>query len=245
MTPLNMARHRNSPHMAFWRMIKEGNDHFEVSRQEPKVDVCEKRYVFDAANASGRFDPRGKCPTFQVPDEIATPVAEKRAREDREFAALVARNTPTVAVKTGADGGMNKLFLAKLRSQDKFDEGGRVFSLASTAHVPDMGNNVNPPKIAGDDTTTASVPAVAAPAAPTPAAPPATRVASADSGTSTNMFGGLGATMSKWFGGSSDTPPAQPTAAPAAKPKVEAKPHTAPATRSVQPRPQVAEKPAA
>src|SRR6516165_535173 len=24
MTPLNMARHRNSPHMAFWRMIKEG-----------------------------------------------------------------------------------------------------------------------------------------------------------------------------------------------------------------------------
>src|SRR5579871_809512 len=32
MTPLNMARHRNSPHMAFWRMIKEGNDHFEVTR---------------------------------------------------------------------------------------------------------------------------------------------------------------------------------------------------------------------
>ena len=48
MTPLNMAKHRNSPHMAFWKMLKEGYDHFEVTRHEPKVDVCEKHYVFDA-----------------------------------------------------------------------------------------------------------------------------------------------------------------------------------------------------
>src|SRR6202171_3845192 len=64
MTPLNMAKHRNNPHMAFWRMIKEGNDHFLTPRREPKVDVCEKRYVFDA-NTSGRFDPRNKCPAYQ------------------------------------------------------------------------------------------------------------------------------------------------------------------------------------
>jgi len=48
MTPLNMARHRNNPNMPFWKMIKEGYDHFEVTRQEPKVDFCEKKYVFDA-----------------------------------------------------------------------------------------------------------------------------------------------------------------------------------------------------
>src|SRR5262245_10545892 len=48
MTPLNMARHRNSPHMGFWRMLKQGYDHFEVTRQGPKIDVCDKRYVFDA-----------------------------------------------------------------------------------------------------------------------------------------------------------------------------------------------------
>ena len=48
MTPKNFAKHRNNPHMAFWKMLKEGNDHFEVTRQEPKVDVCEKRYVFNA-----------------------------------------------------------------------------------------------------------------------------------------------------------------------------------------------------
>src|SRR5262245_32841405 len=35
MTPLNMAKHRNSPHMAFWKMLKEGYDYFEVTRAEP------------------------------------------------------------------------------------------------------------------------------------------------------------------------------------------------------------------
>ena len=48
MTPANFAKHRNNPNIPFWRMLKEGNDHFEITRQEPKVDVCEKRYVFNA-----------------------------------------------------------------------------------------------------------------------------------------------------------------------------------------------------
>src|SRR5690606_38274048 len=55
LTPANFARHRNNPNVPCWKMLKEGNDRFEVTRQEPKVDVCEKRYVFDAqapANAS-------------------------------------------------------------------------------------------------------------------------------------------------------------------------------------------------
>ena len=30
MTAQNMAKHRNSPHLAFWKMLKKGNDHFEV-----------------------------------------------------------------------------------------------------------------------------------------------------------------------------------------------------------------------
>ena len=55
MTPLNMARHRNSPHMGFWRMLKEGYDHFEVTRQEPKVDVCDRHYVFDAQPSGKSF----------------------------------------------------------------------------------------------------------------------------------------------------------------------------------------------
>ena len=53
MTPANMARHRTNPNMAFWKMIKEGNDHFEVTHLEPKVDVCDRHYVFDAAQPPG------------------------------------------------------------------------------------------------------------------------------------------------------------------------------------------------
>jgi hypothetical protein len=42
-----------NPNMPFWRMLKEGNDHFELTHLEPKVDVCEKRYVFDAEPVGG------------------------------------------------------------------------------------------------------------------------------------------------------------------------------------------------
>ena len=31
MTPTNLARHRTSPHLAFWKMLKVGNDHFEAT----------------------------------------------------------------------------------------------------------------------------------------------------------------------------------------------------------------------
>ncbi|HXN42603.1 MAG TPA: murein L,D-transpeptidase family protein, partial [Xanthobacteraceae bacterium] len=70
MTPANMARHRNNPNMPFWKMLKQGNDHFEVMRLEPKVDVCDKRYVFDAvppgSSKSIVFNPTGRCPAYVV-----------------------------------------------------------------------------------------------------------------------------------------------------------------------------------
>ena len=79
MTPINMAKHRNNPNMPFWKMIKEGNDHFEVTKQEPKVDFCEKKYVFDAIKKPGAtrdlvFDASAKCPDYAVSDEIADAV---------------------------------------------------------------------------------------------------------------------------------------------------------------------------
>ena len=48
LTPANLARHRNHPNLAFWKMLKIGNDHFETTHLEPKVDVCDRHYVFDA-----------------------------------------------------------------------------------------------------------------------------------------------------------------------------------------------------
>ncbi len=96
LTPLNMAKHRNSPHMAFWRMIKEGSDHFEVTRSEPHVDVCEKRYVFDArapgnASTPPTFHPRDKCPAYEIPEAIASAVKAKQASDERAFAEYASR----------------------------------------------------------------------------------------------------------------------------------------------------------
>ena len=253
MTAANLARHRNNPAMPFWRMIKEGNDIFETTHQEPTVDVCDKHYVFNA-ETTGHFDPKGRCPAYKLPDEIATLVSEKQQHDDQEFNALVARGTPTAPVKTGMDGGMNELFLAKLHDQDKFDEGGRVISLASHQHVPDMGNNVNPPHPQGTKAEAAMTTGSAAPA-------PATRVASADGSVpsrslaapSEDKSDGAISRMTRWFGfGGSDAAPPQPQAAPAAKPRTEAKADTrhAPASRPSQaaaPHPQASEerKPAA
>src|SRR5262249_12507933 len=68
MTPANMARHRDSPPMAFWEMLKQGYNHFEVTHLEPQVDVCEKRYVFDAESAD-RFSPAERCPAYKVRED--------------------------------------------------------------------------------------------------------------------------------------------------------------------------------
>src|SRR6266496_333255 len=122
MTPVNMAKHRNNPNLPFWKMLKEGNDHFEVMRLEPKVDVCEKRYVFDAeapANASPArpltFNATARCPAYVVPPELAEAVAEKQKSDDAQMAQLIARGTPVTPVKTGTDGGMNAAFLSKYK----------------------------------------------------------------------------------------------------------------------------------
>ncbi|RWD98939.1 MAG: murein L,D-transpeptidase, partial [Mesorhizobium sp.] len=47
MTAANMARYRNDPNYEFWKMLKVGYDNFEITKVPPKVDVCEKRYVFN------------------------------------------------------------------------------------------------------------------------------------------------------------------------------------------------------
>jgi murein L,D-transpeptidase YafK len=146
MTPLNMAKHRNSPHMAFWRMLKEGYDHFEVSRLEPKVDVCEKHYVFDA-ESTGKFSPAAKCPVYKVPEDIVAAVQEKQQTDEREMASLVARGTPTVPVVTGTDGGMNQVFLAAVRAR-----GGTETSIH--AGLPGtIPANIRPPREPGETTT--------------------------------------------------------------------------------------------
>ena len=114
MTPLNIARHRNSPHMAFWKMIKDGYDHFEVTHLEPRVGVCEKRYIFENESTDS-LSPAERCPAYGVPEDIAAAVREKQRRDDIEIAELINRGIPSAAGVSGVDGGVNPTFVAKAR----------------------------------------------------------------------------------------------------------------------------------
>jgi murein L,D-transpeptidase YafK len=119
MTAANLARHRTNPNMAFWKMLKQGNDHFEVTHLEPKVDVCDKHYVFDAQQASKgskplAFDPTGKCPAFVVNPQIARAAQGKQHADEVQYTQLVTANTPVAPIHSGLDGGMNRVFLAQV-----------------------------------------------------------------------------------------------------------------------------------
>jgi murein L,D-transpeptidase YafK len=238
MTPLNMAKHRNNPNVPFWKMIKEGYDHFEVTRQEPKVDFCEKKYVFDAAKPPNAtrdpvFDAAAKCPAYVIPDEVADAVREKQQEEAAETAKLVSKGTPVARINTGIDGGMNKVFAAKLPDGNTgLSEGGdgQSLSLLALSRAPGtIPSHVNPPKMPTLSQPEEPVVAVATTA-------PATRVASAapnaqsPNAQSDGFFSSLARKVG--LGGTADA--TQASAPPPAKPKViEAKRTETPRPESV------------
>ena len=118
LTPQNLARHRNSPNMPFWKMLKVGNDHFETTGREPKVDVCNRSYVFDAQPPPNSpqplaFNATEQCPPTIVHPDIAPKALEKRRADERAIARLVAENVPAAPIYTGLDGGMHKAFEAR------------------------------------------------------------------------------------------------------------------------------------
>jgi murein L,D-transpeptidase YafK len=135
MTPANLARHRTNPNMAFWKMLKIGNDHFEATHVEPKVDFCDRRYVFDANQTPNSskplvFDPTGKCRAFVVNPKIARPALEKQHADEVEYAQLVKDNVSVAPIYSGLDGGMNKVFLARFP--------GRIVPLAIVLPTGDL-----------------------------------------------------------------------------------------------------------
>jgi murein L,D-transpeptidase YafK len=208
MTPLNMAKHRNSPNMAFWKMLKEGYDHFEVTRHEPKVDVCEKRYVFDAESSS-KFSAADRCPAYKVPDDIVAAVRDKQRRDDVQTAELINRGTPTAPIKMGVDGGMNPTFLAAVKSH-----GGPGATIRTA--IGTIPPHVNPPaESPASDSIVSTMSLASAESKPAPGPRSSVQVASA---------GSSGGFLSNLFGLKSEDQSAATRSAPAAEP---AKPKSA------------------
>jgi murein L,D-transpeptidase YafK len=253
MTPINMAKHRNNPNMPFWKMIKEGYDQFEVTKQEPKVDFCEKKYVFNAIRAPNAksdpvFNASAKCPAYAISDEVADAVREKQQQEQAETNKLISRGAPVARMNTGIDGGMNKVFAAKLPDGNTgLSEGGdgQGLSLLALSRAPGtIPSHVNPPKpkLTAEEERVVAAP-VSAPATRVAAASPTQQPAQESEGWFSSLARKVG------LGGSDTTASAPP---PASKPKAESKPAanqpiaraTAAAPKQPEPK-QAAAKPAA
>jgi murein L,D-transpeptidase YafK len=254
MTPINMARHRSNPNMAFWKMLKQGYDHFEVTRQEPKVSVCDKRYVFDAEPpgyvdgqpipASFRFNPTARCPAFQVPQEIAEATAAKQKQDEIETAALIQRGTPVAPIRTYTDGGMNQVFVSALHPQVVRDSEGNVRMVIDGQRAPGtVPLTANPPHAPENDGTTGSVHGGYGLASKESKPAPKTQVATAKpSSESGNIFthlftsqgdaprsgaqaeSGSSNPLSRLFGSSEENKPAQPPRVAAVPPAKQASP---------------------
>jgi len=228
MTPVNMAKHRNNPNMPFWKMIKEGYDHFEVTRHEPKVDFCEKKYVFDAAKSPNAtrepvFDASAKCPAYVIPDEIADAVREKQQADEAATASLIAKGTPVARLNTGIDGGMNRVFASKLSNGNTgLSESSDGPSLDLFARAPGtIPATVNPPRASNGTSVATNI------------STPATRVASA------GPAEGFGSLIRRLGGSADTTASAAATSTVAPKPRADIKRAEAPA-RPPAPGPKIA-----
>lgn len=122
MTAQNLYKYRRNPHLAFWKNLKEGSDHFEVTRQEPVVGVCSYRYVFNQVPFSpdATFSPTGACPPAAVPASIQNALAARAAQE----APLMAK----LDDKGGGDKSMLASIIGEDRPEEKYDNRDKIIS---------------------------------------------------------------------------------------------------------------------
>ena len=68
MTAENLAKHRLDPNIGFWKNLKEGSDTFDVTKDELRVAVANRRYFFNAD------------------ESVVAAVAQKQRHDEQEVA---------------------------------------------------------------------------------------------------------------------------------------------------------------
>jgi len=119
MTPENMARHAGDANMPFWRTLKEGSDHFEVTGLPPKVGVCDRKYVFNAtpANPSQRMNATARCPVLDIPDNIEVAVEAKQIRDETAYQVALAE----IRLREKNEAEAERIMVASLEEQGSAD----------------------------------------------------------------------------------------------------------------------------
>jgi murein L,D-transpeptidase YafK len=92
LTPENMVKHRNSPHYAYWKMLKRGYDQFEITRRPPSVDVCNKEYQFNVkATGGSKFSADARCPGLSMNRSLALSYLKVQQKDADAFEKLLAK----------------------------------------------------------------------------------------------------------------------------------------------------------
>jgi murein L,D-transpeptidase YafK len=92
MTAANMARYRDDPNYAFWKNLKEGYDHFEITKVPPKVDVCEKKYVFNhTSDPNAPIAATSTCPPSDQPESLKMAYQSYQTSYETAFSSMVGK----------------------------------------------------------------------------------------------------------------------------------------------------------
>lgn len=90
LTPKNMATNVSHPQFEFWKMLKEGYDHFEITKQPVKVDVCEKRYMFNRLSvAEAKFSSSATCPKVTMRSGLLAAYTQRRTAHEELFSKVL------------------------------------------------------------------------------------------------------------------------------------------------------------
>jgi murein L,D-transpeptidase YafK len=112
MTAEKMALYSKHKDFAFWQMLKEGYDYFELTKTPPKVDFCEKKYVFNRVSTDGKpLNVNAACPPLQHRSSnfVATYQSyEQKYQSSYAAAAKKFANTPFPIVKGGKSRPLDK-----------------------------------------------------------------------------------------------------------------------------------------
>jgi hypothetical protein len=178
------------------------------------------------------FNPTGRCPSYDVDPQIAQAAVDKQRNDEYQLAQLIAKDVPTAPLNPETDGGMNRVFAAKLENPTyTYDNEGHL-------HVPPLQPGRLPPAISGPDSavaTTAGTSGVGSlfssvfAAKPAPAAAPQVAATEPESGSHPGFFASLfGAKHDSAAPAASDPDGAEPAATGTAKPKAKPAAHTEP-----------------
>lgn len=170
MTAANMARYRNDSNYEFWKMLKQGYDAFEVTKVPPKVDVCEKRYVFNNNAIPSGSPATAACPPTMQSEAISTAFTSYHKTYEAAFSAATTKSgkplSPSIAGL--AEAKLVSAWSAARARGEKVSREPPSLNYSAPTATPAVTPAVVPTSVP------ASVPASAPVAAPVPAQAPVT-----------------------------------------------------------------------